>query len=851
MESPDVSSKLSELMQAICTLTENLSDMSRRQSELHQSVTACLDVLKRPKEEGVEHSPRYPHRSAPADPTGEPLAGVEPHSPLTLWRGPPPEPTESSRHVSAFKKAGLSLALLPRRKSCYTGAAETATAPLGGGDLLSADHHHSKCLSDFNLTKPTPSFGLNLQPIAASPETCGGHSPRNLPTQFELQAEKSPRSRSSLSPGDLAPSHRSLESKDVPKKLSARLQLHPSGSVESIQHQRRESRLCSVSDLQQHLQRLKQSREYQMNLRAQNFNLSLHSLTPLISRLTPFERLTRFCVRIHRTTTRPRQALHFLLFILILLEFFEVTVMSLACDETQTDATTPFLSALVMATVLQGLEILLNFGSPVFHEGVLLDEETDLPFLRSHYLRHWFPFDLIVTIPWDLFALLAASQSFAHLQCQPPMTAYPYTWVHWLRALKIFRLPTLFRLQNPLQAIPKTVKTLHLISTGMFCLHCVACLGLALASDPELGIRSTTTSNWRYWRALLWATTSLMYGVFPEPVSWAALHLNWVSCVVGYALTLTLSALMAAFFVNSDPFESISRDRSRRLDFVLKSNAIPWSIQKSVHAIYPALTKLSIRDYRDVLSELPSFLTLTLQRYIVARLIRQLPIFSGLDPLCCEALALVSTSHTIPPQRPVIQRADEATELHIVSHGIVELRQPEAEGEEEQWVANLKDGSWFGETALLRDYRWPFSVWSVTSCDLFKIHRDDFYHVVDVFPEIYSQLGLSPLRKYATPHTPDESLEESIHVIGGASTGFVLPRAEESGHGSDSSRHSNGSLCSVLSHGSFVMERPLAHQPGALVRTSSLAPLPATPKPRDVKEKPQGSRNSLDELVTE
>jgi CRP-like cAMP-binding protein len=146
-----------------------------------------------------------------------------------------------------------------------------------------------------------------------------------------------------------------------------------------------------------------------------------------------------------------------------------------------------------------------------------------------------------------------------------------------------------------------------------------------------------------------------------------------------------------------------------------------------------------MRDYYNIMNDLPPFLSAQITKYIKMRLITAVPMFTQTSEDCREALATYLDEEMIAPGCNIVTRGDVATSMYFIMHGMVEVLVIGADGIE-MCLTTLKEGSWFGEIALLQDTTRTASVRAATAVKVFKLEKLDFNALADQFPELRARI---------------------------------------------------------------------------------------------------------------
>ena len=120
-------------------------------------------------------------------------------------------------------------------------------------------------------------------------------------------------------------------------------------------------------------------------------------------------------------------------------------------------------------------------------------------------------------------------------------------------------------------------------------------------------------------------------------------------------------------------------------------------------------------------------------------LVRSVPFMADLEQACIVEIlkSLISTLHL--KGDCIVTTGRVGRDMYFIREGRCEVFAVKGLGtpdEERIWLANLDQGSFFGELALLVDnQKRTATVRAVTNCDLFMLRRDDFLSVLEEFPD--------------------------------------------------------------------------------------------------------------------
>lgn len=110
--------------------------------------------------------------------------------------------------------------------------------------------------------------------------------------------------------------------------------------------------------------------------------------------------------------------------------------------------------------------------------------------------------------------------------------------------------------------------------------------------------------------------------------------------------------------------------------------------------------------------------------------LQQVPLFQNADAQFLNSLVMLLTPVIYSAGDTIIQKGERGTEMYIVSKGTVEVIKENGES-----LAQLKEGNFFGEIALLLSEPRVASVRAVTQCDLFVLSKQDFDKALHDHPD--------------------------------------------------------------------------------------------------------------------
>jgi len=139
------------------------------------------------------------------------------------------------------------------------------------------------------------------------------------------------------------------------------------------------------------------------------------------------------------------------------------------------------------------------------------------------------------------------------------------------------------------------------------------------------------------------------------------------------------------------------------------------------------------RMIHEAVSELPP-ITDPAPKLETSDLIGTVPLLKGLSTKLLEELANHAKAVTFLPGDIIIGEGERGDALYIITHGVVSVFKGDVN------VAELKDGDFFGEMALLGDQVRTATVKANSSSTLLRLRRRDVMHLADDDPELKRRL---------------------------------------------------------------------------------------------------------------
>jgi CRP-like cAMP-binding protein len=137
-------------------------------------------------------------------------------------------------------------------------------------------------------------------------------------------------------------------------------------------------------------------------------------------------------------------------------------------------------------------------------------------------------------------------------------------------------------------------------------------------------------------------------------------------------------------------------------------------------------------------------------------MLRQVPLFAGVQPAKLKLLAFTSDRVTYAPGQVVMKQGDVGDAAYVVLSGQAEVLVDSANGQIK--VADLQPNSIVGEIAILCNATRSATVRAVTSVETLRIRKDHFLRMLAEYPEMTVEIMRVLAERLS--HTTAELTEE-------------------------------------------------------------------------------------------
>lgn len=341
-----------------------------------------------------------------------------------------------------------------------------------------------------------------------------------------------------------------------------------------------------------------------------------------------------------------------------------------------------------------------------------------------NYLKTTFFFDLILTVPVDIFV-------------------WSSVWLHCLfripRMLRIVKVSSYFEHLERQSARPYFFTLAKVLGGALAITHVFACGYFAVAYYEGFGstrfvppIAILTESLSQQYLTAFWWATNVITRVGGSPLGPVTpLEQGLMIPVAFFTLFFVALVIGGVSEVLNRLGDSVSRFR-RRVEGVnayMLSKDIPRKLQRRIKEYFDHLwARGGGQDDNAVLRDLPSHLRSDVSVYVNGEIVPKVPFFAHCTPGFIKAIVAHLKPHMFAPGDWIMREGDAGAEMFFISRGSVIISSSTGEV-----LSVLTEGDFFGEICLLIDTQRTASARAATYCDLFSLDKKSLSSVLEHF----------------------------------------------------------------------------------------------------------------------
>jgi len=187
-----------------------------------------------------------------------------------------------------------------------------------------------------------------------------------------------------------------------------------------------------------------------------------------------------------------------------------------------------------------------------------------------------------------------------------------------------------------------------------------------------------------------------------------------------------------------------------------------YPVSATVRALAPVVVlQIRVRGLRTLMQVSKEFKKYLDARYKerVGRLLGAVPLLAGVDEGLIAELCEQAELLSFEPGRTIVEEGAPADSFYLVRGGYV--RVATRAGSSDLAVTYLRTGDFAGETALILDEPWPFTLQALEHVELVKISRERFKQLLTRYPQVEERLWAEAVARLkergAAVHDPTAS----------------------------------------------------------------------------------------------
>lgn len=340
----------------------------------------------------------------------------------------------------------------------------------------------------------------------------------------------------------------------------------------------------------------------------------------------------------------------------------------------------------------------------------------------SSWLNLGLALDLICLLPLSLFAFVFFDQTVDGL------LLFNLLCARHIRQIKPF-LDEFDSLQ------PITYRLVPLLVSMPLLVHLIACAWIGLGSG---NVGPDADPMMTYVKAIYWTFTTLTtvgYGDISAKTAGQMLFTCFVQ-VMGVGVFGFILSNVASLLSRSDAAREHHMDNLDKVETFMRTHHIPTELRGKIRSYYHYLwvTKKGYKD-QSLLEDLPGKIQSELFFHINKSIVEKVPFLADASQELIEDLMNELEPRIFVPGERIFRSGDRGDALYFIHSGQIDILTTE-----NKLIANLHDGAFFGEMALVSDRPRSATARATSFCDLYSLSRASFEKVTTAYPEFRSHI---------------------------------------------------------------------------------------------------------------
>eukprot|EP00002_Diphylleia_rotans_P027803 TRINITY_DN5590_c0_g1_i3.p1 TRINITY_DN5590_c0_g1~~TRINITY_DN5590_c0_g1_i3.p1 ORF type:complete len:736 (-),score=147.16 TRINITY_DN5590_c0_g1_i3:1504-3711(-) len=360
--------------------------------------------------------------------------------------------------------------------------------------------------------------------------------------------------------------------------------------------------------------------------------------------------------------------------------------------------------------------------------------------IAVRYIKTEFLVHLLSSLPLDVFALKYGIDSLP--------------WFRLNRMIRVLNLSSIFSALEKGFDSP-IIRMLRLFFLMMLFAHWFGCTWFFIAKVEGLGENTWAHAAGlngedaftQYLTSAYWALVVMTTVGFGDivPVSNIERAFTIVTMITGVSIYATIFGNMATLIAQMDASATRYREKLDSLHEYMRYRGLPQYLRSRILNYYDVIwSRHKGIDENLILNELPSSLRSEIALYLNRELVENVPLFKGSnEPGFINSLVVMLKPQVALEGDYIIRHGEIGREMYFLSRGEVEV----VSGDGKTVFARLKEGSYFGEIALLFAARRIASIRASGYCELLLLTKEDFDSVLNFFPSFADSMRVIAKQK--------------------------------------------------------------------------------------------------------
>ena len=221
------------------------------------------------------------------------------------------------------------------------------------------------------------------------------------------------------------------------------------------------------------------------------------------------------------------------------------------------------------------------------------------------------------------------------------------------------------------------------------------------------------------------------------PQSDLQIALSMVTVCIGVAGNVGVLGTLGSLVQNLDSSGAAFRQKMDAVSDYMRYRKLSPEMRNRINEYYTYLWQ-SRRglDEASLIQQLPVYLQEEVSLFLNKEIISKVPLFHECDEQFKTAVVVKLIPLVLLPDSHIVRKGEVGKEMYFISRGEVQVVSDTTKKEDRIVYATLRDGSFFGEVALLfNDSRRTATVVTSSYCDLFVLRKEDFDSIQESFPD--------------------------------------------------------------------------------------------------------------------